>query len=54
MTTTSVTTKTMGRESDYERFMERFQMGGSSTSATLVNDTTYGNCCGTCEFCPLA
>ena len=44
--------------SDFDKFIKKFNLEGSvsseSTSSKVVKDTSVGNCCGTCEFCPLA
>ena len=44
--------------SEFEIFIKKYNLEGDISTkrpnATPSNEATYGNCCGTCEHCPLA
>ena len=52
-----MTKSTENSGSEFDQFIKKFNLEGAVSSEGLnskaVKDNSVGNCCGTCEFCPL-
>ena len=52
-----MTKPTESSGSEFDQFIKKFNLEGAvsseSVKSKVVKDNSVGNCCGTCEFCPL-